>query len=284
MLIVAGGIYLGSGKIRPPQPVVSIQTTNKTTKPLAGSSQDLSLPILKNDSRITWKAAKQMGNSHTGVVRFKSGHMTQTAGQISGGDFVIDMRTITVTDLPPVSGEQLVNHLMSQDFFEVETYPEAHLVITQVEPADKNQLKITADLTIKDQTHPITFVATKTQNQNRTTLKASFEIDRTQWGITYGSGKFFENLGDNLIKDNIEYLVSIVFESPLAKNTTLKPDNFVELRSRIEGAGINIEQASIEVFEYQPLSQRIEGAVLTNQPTIQLSTETEYRNLSSRIE
>ena len=35
-------------------------------------------------------------------------------------------------------------------------------------------------------------------------------IDRTKWDIHYNSGKFYDNLADETIADEIEFLVKIV--------------------------------------------------------------------------
>ena len=66
---------------------------------------------------------------------------------------------------------------------------------------------VVADLTIKDITKPINFVLAVKNNVATTTLK----VDRTKYDIKYGSGSFFDNLGDKAISDNFDLNVSIVF-------------------------------------------------------------------------
>jgi hypothetical protein len=39
---------------------------------------------------------------------------------------------------------------------------------------------------------------------------ASFDIDRTEWDIKYGSGKFFQDLGDKMINDAFTVKFNIV--------------------------------------------------------------------------
>jgi len=41
-------------------------------------------------------------------------------------------------------------------------------------------------------------------------LSSAIQFDRTEYGIKYGSGKFFENLGDKTIKDKVSLQVTLV--------------------------------------------------------------------------
>ena len=41
-------------------------------------------------------------------------------------------------------------------------------------------------------------------------LQAYFALDRTQWGVRYGSGKLYERLGMHLVNDEINFDVTIV--------------------------------------------------------------------------
>ncbi|MEL6590748.1 MAG: YceI family protein [Bacteroidota bacterium] len=60
------------------------------------------------------------------------------------------------------------------------------------------------NLTIKGISQEISFPAMVNITDNALTAKASFTIDRTMWNIRYGSGKFFDDLGDKVIYDDIE--------------------------------------------------------------------------------
>ena len=43
--------------------------------------------------------------------------------------------------------------------------------------------------------------------------RGTFQIDRTKWGITFGSGNFFSNLADNAIDDMISLELNLVAEA-----------------------------------------------------------------------
>jgi len=129
-------------------------------------------------------------------------------GKLKGGSFIIDMSTITVTDLKAGQGkEKLEGHLNSDDFFGVETNPEAILKITQIMGLGKGKYKVQADLTIKGKTESISFDA----NVEKNMATAEITIDRTKFDVKYGSGSFFDDLGDNMIYDDFVLNVNLAF-------------------------------------------------------------------------
>lgn len=150
-------------------------------------------------STITWVGKKVTG-SHDGTVKLQSGQLTFNKGKLTGGVFVIDMKSIVVTDLDGEYKTKLENHLKSDDFFGVEKHPTARLVFRKIKAVGKNQFDVTANLTIKGVTKPISFRLNMDGNKASTKL----DINRTEYNIRYGSGKFFDNLGDKMIYDNFE--------------------------------------------------------------------------------
>ncbi|APG61308.1 YceI family protein [Christiangramia salexigens] len=157
-------------------------------------------------STITWTGEKVTG-SHNGTIKLKSGHLMMEDEKIVGGEFVMDMSTITVTDLTGESKGKLEGHLKSEDFFGVEKYPNAKLVITSAAKKGTGSYGIVADLTIKEKTHPITFDLKMVGDSASTHLT----IDRSKYDVRYGSGSFFDNLGDKTIYDNFELDVNLKF-------------------------------------------------------------------------
>ena len=156
-------------------------------------------------SSIQWKAEKVVG-SHEGEISLKSGELIYEEGNLVGGSFTIDMTSIICTDLSGEYKGKLEGHLKSEDFFSVETYGTAGLVITNVQKVNSKKHTITADLTIKGITKSVTFESNAEENK----LTASIQIDRTQFNVKYGSGSFFDGLGDNMIYDEFELTVSLV--------------------------------------------------------------------------
>jgi len=157
-------------------------------------------------SSIKWTGTKVLG-SHNGTINLSKGYLEMEDGELTGGMFVVDMSSITVTDLKAGEGkEKLEGHLKSDDFFGTANHPTATLVITTTEANDEGYL-VTADLTIKGITKSIEFDMEVDEN----IATANVTIDRTQFGVRYGSGSFFDNLGDKTISDDFELEVSLQF-------------------------------------------------------------------------
>lgn len=162
------------------------------------------------ESVIVWKARKVTG-AHDGTVKLQSGNLEFTNGMLSGGSFVIDMNTIDCRDLQGEWKDKLVGHLKSPDFFGVEKFPTSKFTITNVISRGKpGEYKIVGNLTIKETTKEIKFNALIDDGGETRTGTASITIDRSEYDIRYGSGTFFDNLGDKTIYDEFDLEVSLV--------------------------------------------------------------------------
>lgn len=159
-------------------------------------------------STVEWTGKKITGAAHTGNIQLKEGFLNLTEeGQLTGGEFVMDMNTIVVTDLSGEYKTKLENHLNDDDFFGVNNYATSKLVITSVDPKEGNTYEVTGDLTIKGKTEPVIF----DMELKEGSATAQVVIDRTKYGIRYGSGSFFSNLGDNTINNNFTLDVNLKF-------------------------------------------------------------------------
>lgn len=168
-----------------------------------------------NLSTIAWEGTKVTGK-HDGTIGLSEGELYLVNDQLVGGNIVIDMTQLVVLDLKdPETNAQLKGHLMSDDFFSVETYPQAYFEMAQLvkneeaAPGEPNYT-IRGNLTIKGITHGVSFPAHVKVDDETLSAKADFDLDRTQWDVRFGSGRFFENLGDNLIHDNFNIKLDVV--------------------------------------------------------------------------
>ncbi len=163
-----------------------------------------------NSSQIAWVGKKVTGQ-HNGTVNIKEGALEMEDGQVTGGSFVIDMTTIDVLDLEGEYKGKLMGHLRSDDFFSVEKFPTAKFVITSIDKSEATDAThfVAGDLTIKGITNKITFPANVTVKNGKANAKASFPLDRTKWQVKYGSGSFFDGLGDKMIYDDFELTVNL---------------------------------------------------------------------------
>lgn len=148
-------------------------------------------------SSVEW-VGKKIGGQHVGNIQLKSGALELNDHQIVSGHFVIDMNTMTNTDLTDEGYKQkLIGHLKSDDFFGVDKYPTAHFKVTQTTAFKDGKATVTGDLTIKGKTQPITFDVTHSGEA----YVAKIKIDRSKYDVRYGSNSFFDNLGDKAIDD-----------------------------------------------------------------------------------
>ena len=166
-----------------------------------------------SSSKVEWKGYKVTG-SHYGTIDIKSGSVDIDAnGNLIGGEVVIDMNTITTSDLTGEYADKLVGHLKSDDFFGVATYPTATLKITNVAAkGTPGDFKVTADLTIKGKTNPIKFYANIAEEDGKKVATANIKVDRTDYDVRYGSGSFFDSLGDKTIYDEFDINVKLMVQ------------------------------------------------------------------------
>lgn len=158
---------------------------------------------------VKWIGKKIMGE-HSGNVSTKEGFLTLNGDVITAGEITVDMSTITCTDIPATDeyNAKLVGHLKSPDFFNVEKFPTAKLVIKSSEKTKKG-LKIKGDLTFIGKTNPIEFEAAVTNAKGAFNAKSDVVLDRTKWDLKYGSEDFFKGLGDKAIKNEFTLSVNI---------------------------------------------------------------------------
>jgi polyisoprenoid-binding protein YceI len=167
-------------------------------------------------SSIGWVGKKVTGQ-HNGTVKVSGGSLEVVNGKITGGEFSIDMNSIVCEDLKDAgTNAKLIGHLKSDDFFSTANYPTATFKIKNAYPGavkdGKQTYKIVGNLTIKGITKHVEFDAETKTEGNKMMAVAAFKIDRSKWDIKYGSGSFFDDLGDKMIYDDIELTVNAVFE------------------------------------------------------------------------
>lgn len=146
-------------------------------------------------SVVKWTGYGEVGNySLTGAVTLKSGYLETQNSKITSGIITIDLTRITHPD------NHLKEHLKSEDFFDVKKYPKATFIITSSKTLSSTEIELVGNLTIKKTTKPITIKMT----QNKTAFSGKITLDRTAFGVQYGSKSFFDNLGDQAIKNEFD--------------------------------------------------------------------------------
>jgi polyisoprenoid-binding protein YceI len=154
---------------------------------------------------LLWLGEKVTGQ-HTGTIKLQSGWINLQDNKITSGEFNIDMNSLKETE----NNKMLMGHLKSDDFFGVARFPIAKLVIKGSTPFDKGSAVVSGTLTIKDITNAIEFKATTQKKDDGTWFFANISVDRTKYNIRYGSGSFFDNLGDKTIYDEFKLKVNLL--------------------------------------------------------------------------
>lgn len=172
---------------------------------MTATAQDKKISTSK--SQISWVGKKVTGQ-HSGRISFQDGVLNMKKGELTGGSFTVDMNSIAVTDLKAGEGkEKLEGHLKADDFFGTDKFKTSKLVFKSVKEKAAGLYTVTADLTIKNITKPVTFDL-KVGKDNATT---TFKVDRTKYGIEYKSGSIFDGLGDNAIYDEFDLTINLFF-------------------------------------------------------------------------
>jgi polyisoprenoid-binding protein YceI len=153
---------------------------------------------------------KKVTGQHNGTVSVKSGNLVFKGAELSGGEIVVDMNSMTVSDITDEdSAKKFLGHMKSPDFFNTEKYPESKLVINKTKKVGPD-LDVTGDLTMLGKTQPVNFKVTNWKwSDKEVTGKAKLILDRTKWNLKYGSGKFFKGLGDKMIHDEFELMIDL---------------------------------------------------------------------------
>lgn len=164
-------------------------------------------------STASWTGSKTLIKDYydRGTLKVKSGNAVFTDGVLTGGEVIFDMTTIAAVSTGKGDGmDRLSGHLKSDDFFAVETYPEAKFVITSAARESANTYLLTGDLTVKGKTAIVTFPADVITTNAMTTIAGTATIDRTVYDVRFGSTKFFQDLGDNVINDEFTLEFKVV--------------------------------------------------------------------------
>lgn len=140
----------------------------------------------EESSQILWKGSAA-DHFHTGSFKISGEFAAFEDGLIKSGHFNIPIASIENFDLVGPVREQLLTHLKSIDFFNIEVYPNAKFDLTKIEPLANNNYIITGKLSMLGKSHDITFPAKISIFKHSIQVKAKFKLDRTKWGMTHES-------------------------------------------------------------------------------------------------
>ena len=166
-------------------------------------------------STLGWEG-KAVTHGHNGTISFTSGELLVKGNALVGGTVTVDMKSLQATDIKDAdSQKKFVGHMTSDDFFGVEKFPTSTFKITSVAPIkgaaqDANNATITGDMTIKGVTQVISFPAKVGVKDGMAAASGKVKIDRTKFGLKYGSKSFFDSIGDKAINDDFDLTFNVI--------------------------------------------------------------------------
>ena len=198
----------------------SAHAANKKTAPKkAAAPSSVVAPLDATQSTFAWEGRKIAGPHH-GTIALKEGQLEVKGDKIVGGKAVIDMTSIKDLDLDNATfNGKLVSHLKSGDFFDVEKFPTASILVKKVGEPKAGISEVTADVTIKDVTHEEKFPAKVSVADGKASAEGDLIVDRTVYGVKYNSKKFFslEKLGDKVIDDKFKVSFKVAAQLPASE-------------------------------------------------------------------
>lgn len=172
--------------------------------------------LLPAESSITWTGRNNNGG-HWGRLQATSGELRHAGACLLQGRFSLDMASISNVDLDGSDLQPVLeDHLKSDDFFFTSLFPTADYVIEamrpiQDAPATMPNYVLEGELRLRGLRRPLALQAQlRNVAEERLALLCHFDLDRTKWGVIYGSARFFQHLSYHVVYDLISLDVRLV--------------------------------------------------------------------------
>ncbi|HEX8331696.1 MAG TPA: YceI family protein, partial [Segetibacter sp.] len=188
-------------------------TINEEQKASEATGQTFTVDTTTSRIRFTGNG---VGKNHPGVFRLSSGTVSIANNQVTGGDFVINIKSMEMEEEGDMFQNKLKPHLLSGDFFDADKFGTGKFKITKVEPYSSEgkdtsivagaNFSVSGNLTLKETTKNITFPAKIDLDGMTLKAKGNFNIDRTQWKMNYGNDK---TLGDKFISETVNIEIDL---------------------------------------------------------------------------
>ncbi len=164
------------------------------------------------EGTVNWVGRKATKTEHHGTFKVKGGAISVKEGRILGGKVEIDMNSLAVLDLTDATERgQLESHLKSPDFFWAARYPTAEFTIDEVLPSNIPNFNsvVAGTLKLRDKSGVVNVpLKLKVTDNSLTVESATFIINRTKWGVNFGSG-IIGTIKDKMIDDNVSLALSV---------------------------------------------------------------------------
>jgi polyisoprenoid-binding protein YceI len=169
-------------------------------------------PLEASQSEVGFEGAKITGK-HVGSFKTVDGKVSLSGGKVNALNITIETASVESDDA------KLTGHLKSADFFDVEKFPQATFVSTQVveKPLASMTHEVTGDLSLHGVTKSITFPVAVQVEAKLVKGTAEFTINRKDFNIVY-PGK-----PDDLIKDEVLLKLKLAFKPASGEEAAAVP-------------------------------------------------------------
>jgi len=149
--------------------------------------------ITPANSKVEFTGSKVTGSHNGSFQRFTGSIDYAGQPEKSVVKVTIEMNSVTTEEA------DLTKHLQTPDFFDVQKFPEASFVSTEIKPGGEKGAThtVTGNLTLHGVTKAITFPATISVAPGVVNVDSSFAINRKDFGIVYAGA------ANNLIRDEV---------------------------------------------------------------------------------
>ena len=163
----------------------------------------------KGSSDVQWIGRKVTGE-HNGHIQMAGGFIVKNDGKLENGEILINMQSITVDDIEnPKWNQKLVTHLKDNDFFNSEKYPTAKFVFNRFKGKGADT-HVSGEMTIRDKNIPMNLILNVVVDIDSSYATGNININRSLFDVKYGSGSFFEGLGDKMIMDEFTLTFKVI--------------------------------------------------------------------------
>lgn len=161
-----------------------------------------------DQSIIEW-VGRKAGMTEKGTVPLRACTFTVKEGRLVDGSLVVEMNGIEATSQEGQAARELGQHLRSEDFFHVAEFPTAAYTITSTRTDGRGNLKLMGKLNVKGISKEVEALMSFA-SADPVVASVNFVFDRADFDVRFGSGSFFDDLGDNLIADEVSMRMALV--------------------------------------------------------------------------
>ncbi len=179
-------------------------TENMEAEAAESTMEDFS--VSAEESQVMWKGEMLGLYSHEGTLGLSEANLMMENGQITGGNFVVDLTTMTPTDEnykeeKGSTPSDLVAHLSSPDFFNVDSFPTASFTIESVEGNTAS-----GTLTVRGKSNPETVenITINDEDGNKV-IRGTMTFNRMNYDVS-----FEMPVADKVLADEIQLDIQLM--------------------------------------------------------------------------